>query len=161
MKHSNYIQNRTPLRNTTFMELPLGSIEPTGWLRDQLEIQAEGLTGHLGDFWEDVGPNNGWLGGTGHAWERGPYYLDGLLPLSYLLKDEYLISKVKPWVEWTLNSQCENGQFGPEVNDDWWPRMVMLKVLIQHAEVTGDERVIPFMTKYFRYQLEQDRKSVV
>ena len=31
----------------------------------------------------------------------------------------------------------------------------MLKVLIQHAEYTGDDRVEPFLTRYFRYQLEQ------
>ncbi len=150
-----YITNRPPLSLTPFLELPLGAIEPAGWLRDQLEIQAEGLTGHLGDFWEDVGPNSGWLGGTGESWERGPYYLDGLLPLAYVLKDNALIAKVQPWIEWTLASQSENGQFGPTVNDDWWPRMIMLKVLIQYAEATSDERVVPFMTNYFRFQATQ------
>ncbi len=141
--------------NTPLLELPLGSIEPTGWLRDQLQLQAEGLTGHLGDFWADVGPNSGWLGGSGESWERGPYYLDGLLPLAYLLKDETLINKVQPWIEWTLASQAANGQFGPIVNDDWWPRMIMLKVLMQYAEATTDQRVIPLLTKYFRFQAEQ------
>jgi len=141
--------------NTPFLELPLGSIEPAGWLRDQLEIQAGGLTGHLDEIWADVGPNSGWLGGTGESWERGPYYLDGLLPLAYLLKDEALIAKMQPWIEWTLASQTVDGQFGPTVNDDWWPRMIMLKVLVQHAEATGDERIIPFLTKYFNFQADQ------
>ena len=48
------------------------NIKPRGWLRDQLQIQADGLTGHLDEFWEDVGPNSGWLGGSGERWERGP-----------------------------------------------------------------------------------------
>ena len=151
----NYIQNRPPLRLTPFIELPLGAIEPLGWLRDQLEIQAEGLTGHLGEFWEDVGPNSGWLGGTGESWERGPYYLDGLLPLAYLLKDDLLIARTQLWIEWTLASQGEDGQFGPKVNEDWWSSMIMLKVLIQYAEVTGDERVVPFLTNYFRFQITE------
>lgn len=140
------------LLKTAFSELPLGSIEPDGWLKDQLKIQANGFTGKLSDYWDDVGPNSGWLGGTGESWERGPYYLDGLLPLAYLLKDEGLINKVQPWIEWTLSSQTPDGQFGPSTNSDWWSRMVMLKVLIQYEEVTEDERVIPFMLKYFRYQ---------
>jgi uncharacterized protein len=151
-KVKHYIQNETPLKKTPLVELPLGAIEPKGWIKEQLAIQAEGLTGKLSEHWDDVGPNSGWLGGTGESWERGPYYLDGLLPLAYLLKDEELIRKVQPWVEWTLNSQRENGQFGPLTNDDWWSRMVMLKVLMQYEEVTGDDRVIPFMTKYFEYQ---------
>ncbi|MFP5115403.1 beta-L-arabinofuranosidase domain-containing protein [Bacillaceae bacterium C204] len=147
-----YVHNQKPLQSTPFIELPLGAIEPRGWIRDQLEIQANGFTGKLGDHWDDVGSNSGWLGGTGESWERGPYYLDGLLPLAYLLKDEVLIKKVQPWVEWTLNSQQENGQFGPVTNDDWWSRVVMLKVLIQYEEVSGDERVIPFIERYFHYQ---------
>ncbi len=147
-----YFQNRAPLRATSFLELPLGSIEPLGWLRDQLKIQAEGMTGQLGEVWQDVGHNSGWLGGSGESWERGPYYLDGLLPLAYLLKDEKLIAKVQPWIEWTLTSQSENGQFGPLVNEDWWSRMIMLKVLLQYAEATGDVRVEPFLTSFFWFQ---------
>ncbi len=147
------IPNRAPLRQNTFDPLPLGAIEPRGWLREQLLIQAEGLTGHLDEFWKDVGSNSGWLGGTGESWERGPYYLDGLLPLAYQLGETRLIAKAKRWVDWTLDHQRADGQIGPPANNDWWPRMVMLKVLTQYEEATGDARVIPLMTKYFRYEL--------
>jgi uncharacterized protein len=143
--------NRPPLRPTAFIALPLGAVRPRGWLLDQLRIQASGLTGHLDEFWPDVGPNSGWLGGTGESWERGPYYLDGLLPLAYLLDDPALIAKTRPWIEWTLNSGRPNGQFGPR-NWDWWPRMVMLKVLMQYYEVSADARVLELMTSYCRYQ---------
>ena len=85
-------------RETAFAPLPLGAVKPQGWLRNQLQIQANGLTGHLDRFWPDLGPNSGWLGGKGESWERGPYYLDGLLPLAYLLEDEKLIAKARKWV---------------------------------------------------------------
>lgn len=148
-------------RHAAFEALPLGAIKPEQWLRDQLRIQADGLTGHLEEHWADVGPDNGWIGGKGESWERGPYYLDGLLPLAYLLEDEGLIAKAKRWVEWSLASQREDGSFGPEsietVNgdvdkkQDWWHYMIMLKVLTQYGEATGDERIVPFLTSYFRY----------
>lgn len=134
-------------------QLPLGSVKPSGWMRRQLEIQARGLTGHLEELWPDVGPESGWLGGNGEKWERGPYYCDGLVALAYLLDDKALQQKAAKWMEWSLNSQREDGFFGPADNTDWWPRFVMLKALITWAEATGDERVAPFMEKYFRYRL--------
>ncbi|HEV2351574.1 MAG TPA: beta-L-arabinofuranosidase domain-containing protein [Terriglobia bacterium] len=146
------VVNRAPLRANPFYPLPLTSIKPAGWLRRQLQIQADGLTGHLGDFWADVGPNSGWLGGTGESWERGPYYADGLVPLAYLLGDPKLIAKARQWMEWTLTHQRPDGSIGPEKNKDWWPNMVMLKSLTQYQEATGDARVIPLMQRYFHYQ---------
>jgi DUF1680 family protein len=127
---------------------------PKGWLYNQLKLQAEGLTGNLEEIWKFVGPDSGWLGGSGENWERGPYYCNGLIPLAYILKDSMLINKAQKWIEWTLNSQREDGYFGPEGNEDWWPRMVMLKVLIQYYGASGDNRIINFMTRYFKYQYE-------
>lgn len=138
-----------------FQTLPLGSIKPAGWLKNELRLQADGFTGHLEEVWPDVGVNSGWLGGTGESWERGPYYLDGLVPLAYLLDDSALMSKAQKWIEWILGSQLASGWFGPTDNDDWWSRMVVLKALMQYQEATHDERVIPFMLKYAHYQLEE------
>ena len=170
-KPSIYLQNRLPLSQKPYLELPLGAIKPTGWLLEQLERMKDGMTGHLDEIYPEVlGKRNGWLGGDGDGWERGPYWLDGLLPLAYILDDDSLKTKVQPWIEWTLNNQRPNGYIGPipfveppkeeegiqrGKRRDWWPKMVMLKVLQQYYDATGDERVITALTKYFKFQLSE------
>ncbi|MBC7925536.1 MAG: hypothetical protein H7039_07750, partial [Bryobacteraceae bacterium] len=136
------VMNRAPLVRTPYALLPLGSVKPAGWLERQLRIQADGLTGHLEEFWPDLGPKSAWLGGSGEGWERGPYYLDGLVPLAYLLDDPKLIERSRKWLNWTLDNQRPDGSIGPVANKDWWPNFVMLKVLTQYQEATGDKRVI-------------------
>ncbi len=136
-----------------FNALPLGEIRPSGWLMRQLRIQADGLGGHLDEIWPDVGPDSGWLGGPGESWERGPYFVDGLLPLAWQLNDDVLKAKAMRFINWTLDHQMPSGMIGPASNDDWWPRMVMLKVLAQHHDATGDPRTIPVLTRYFHYHL--------
>lgn len=168
---SNYIAGRAPLKESPYIELPLGAIKPNGWLKEQLEFMASGMTGNLDEIYpEVVGPRNGWLGGDGDGWERGPYWIDGLLPLAYILEDETLKAKVQKWVEWTVNNQTAEGYIGPVPFEkdpeyepglqkgqrtDWWPKMVMLKILQQYYNATGDQRVIETLTKYFRYQLKE------
>ena len=169
-RNAHYVTNQAPLAAQPYTELPLGAIRPQGWLQHLLELQRDGLTGHLDSVYTVVcGPNNGWLGGTGDGWERGPYWLDGLVPLAYLLDDENLKAKAQEWIEWSIANQRPDGYFGPKplpehyafipgtqqgMRDDWWPKMVMLKVMRQYYSATGDERVVTLMTNYFRYQLE-------
>ena len=170
--HGNYINNRQPLLQKEYIKLPVGAIKPEGWMMEQFLRMKEGFTGHLDTIYEHVmGKRNGWLGGDGDVWERGPYWIDGLLPLAYILDDKELIEKVKPWIEWTLASQKPDGYFGPDTDrpaeaglqrdnaHDWWPKMVVLKILQQYYSATQDERVIPFLTNYFKYQLKELPKT--
>ncbi len=158
---------RAPLAPQPYAPLPLGAVRPSGWLAEQLRLMADGLAGHLDERYPLVGPDNAWLGGSGDTWERGPYWLDGLVPLAHVRGDRRLADKARPWVEWALRSQRPDGYFGPPDDQgrgrdaggvqransaDWWPRMVMLKVLQQHHEATGDARVPAFMARYFAYQ---------
>jgi hypothetical protein len=147
---ANYRNNPEPLIRDAYIQLPLGSIKPNGWLLDQLKAQAQGLTGNLDDFWPDL-VNSSWKGGDGEAWERGPYYLDGLVPLAYTLDDSALIRKVKVWIEPILSSSSDSGWYGPAKNHDRWPLAVANKVLMQYYEATSDKRALDVLTKYFRY----------
>ncbi len=166
-----YITNQKPLVAQPYTALPLGTIKPKGWLLHMLELQRNGLTGHLDSLYKVVcGSNSGWLGGTGDSWERGPYWIDGLVPLAYILDDQNLKEKAQKWIEWSITNQRTNGYFGPfpidkntprirgtqqTMSEDWWPKMVMLKALQQYYTATQDKRVLILMDKYFRYQLAQ------
>ena len=167
-----HLFNRAPLQPKPYAELPLGTIKPEGWLREELLRMAGGMSGHLDDWYPEVcGARNAWLGGDGDTWERGPYWIDGLYPLARLLDDQGLQAKAQQWIDWTLTHQRADGYIGPvELKkaartqppprgaqighaSDWWPRMVMLKILQQHYDATGDPRVVTVLDKYFRYQL--------
>ncbi|NLR61442.1 hypothetical protein HGH93_25295 [Chitinophaga polysaccharea] len=158
-----------------YQPLPLGAIRPQGWLRHQLQIMRDGTTGHLDEVYNKVKQDNGWLGGKGDGWEETPYWLDGAVPLAYLLDDKALQQKAKRYIDWTLQHQRPSGYFGPVTNversgnvtinldnadqgEDWWPKMVMLKVLQQYYTATNDTRVLSFMTRYFNYQLQALKK---
>ncbi len=149
----------TKLTPCAFNPLPLGSIHPDGWLTRQLRLQADGLSGHLDEFWPDI-QNSGWIGGDKEGWERAPYWLDGLVPLAYLLDDADLKAKVVKWMDFILTHPYEDGWLGPNwemgkrkaepAKYDPWPTFPLLKAMAQYQEATGDERVIPVMQNHLR-----------
>lgn len=139
------------LAENMFQPLPLGSIHPIGWLLNQLQIQANGLSGHLDEFWPDVA-RSGWIGGDAEGWERGPYWLDGIVPLAFLLNYDNLKGKVCHWMDYIITHQHPDGWLGP-IKDrrykeyDPWPIFIILKAMTQYQEATKDERVITTMEK--------------
>jgi len=158
-----YVSNRSPLAPSPFVKLPIGSITPKGWLRHQLDLEKDGMTGRL----KEISP---WLNFQRSAWgnkdgkgERGweelPYWLKGFGDLGYVLKDDAVMAEARQWIEAVLSSQREDGWFGPRDlltslngKPDLWPHMVMLNVLQSFHEFTGDPRVLPLMTRYFQWQ---------
>lgn len=152
-KHRQLVTNQSPLAETPLVRLPIGSVKPSGWLETQLKLQAKGLTGASEQLYDALKDNSGWLGGDGESWERSPYYVKGLIALAYTLDDPVLKQRAQRWIDWTLQSQNSDGFFGPTSNNDWWPRMVALFYLRDYYEATGDDRVIPFLSRYFRHQI--------
>ena len=127
--------------------LPLGTIRSEGWLRRQLRIQADGLTGHLDEFWPDVAQSQ-WFGGKAEGWERAPYWLDGIIPLAWLLDDADLKAKVKRRVDTIVAHQNADGWYGPHAQHagarayDLWAILLVNKVLVQYHEASGDDAVL-------------------
>lgn len=158
--NKHYVSNRKPLRSTYFVKLPVGSIQPKGWLRKYLDLQRDGLTGHLGEISAWLAKkNNAWLSKDGsgdHGWEEVPYWLKGYANLGYILKDEQILQEAKTWLNAALESQRDDGYFGPlilkEGKPDLWGNMIMLWCLQSYYEYSKDERVLPFMERYFAWQ---------
>ena len=73
----------------------------------------DGTTGHLDEVYGKLKNDNGWLGGKGDGWEETPYWLDGAVPLAYLLDDATLKAKVLKYINWTIGHQRPSGYFGP------------------------------------------------
>ena len=159
-----YVSNRAPLLPSPLIKLPIGAIRPAGWLRHQLELEADGMSGRLTEIskWCDF-ENSAWanpdLGGQ-HGWEELPYWLKGFGDLGYVLQDPRIIAEARRWIEAALKSQRSDGWFGPRSNlnslkgkPDMWPNMIMLDALQSFCEATGDERVPSFVANYFKWQM--------
>ena len=180
-QNAHYVENRPPLMPDPLIKLPIGSIRPGGWLRQQLVLMRDGMTGRLPEVSKWCEPEgNAWMSAEGlgnNGWEELPYWLRGFADLGYVLQDAKIIADARRWIDGILSSQRSDGWFGPRRNvtaastgvpsweslghtadsvaaPDVWPNMVVVNVLQSHYEATGDERVIPFLTRYFRWQLE-------
>ncbi len=181
-----YISNRFPLQPSKLIKLPIGSIKPEGWLLEYFNRQKKGLTGSLGEIsaWLDK-KDNAWLSKDGKGkwgWEEVPYWLKGYANIGYITEDKEIIDEAKIWIEAALDSQRENGFFGPNfawesyiadedrTNElettkrkaiDFWPNMIMLYCLQSYYEYSKDDRVIELMTKYFKFQFDIEEKDLL
>ena len=120
-------------------------IKPLGWLKRQLELEANGLCGNLDKVWPDVRDSK-WIGGDREGWERVPYWLDGFIPLAYLLDHEDMKARAKRYVDRIIASQCEDGWICPNGETprekyDIWAIHLISKVLTVWYDCTEDERV--------------------
>lgn len=129
-------------------------ITPRGWLRRQLEIQADGLSGNLDKIWPDVA-DSAWIGGSREGWERVPYWLDGFIPLAFLLGDEDKIQRADRYIRAILQRQEPDGWLCPCPPDkrgeyDIWALFLMGKVLALYWEFTRREEVLDGLDRAMR-----------
>ncbi|HHV99281.1 MAG TPA: hypothetical protein GXX36_06880 [Clostridiaceae bacterium] len=150
-----------PDSNAKFMELPITSIKPNGWLRRYLEIQRDGLTGYLDEAvgypfntesWcckEDEGKYENWW-----PYEQNGYWIDAMIRCGYLIEDEFLIQKAKKYIDYVLDNADEDGYLGPNSlkspgDISRWPHSVFFRAMIAYYSATQDERVLSALTKHY------------
>lgn len=159
---NNYTNFREPLKQVPLLKLPVGKVQPKGWLRKYLELQKEGLNGKLGTIsaWLDKN-NNQWLSYSGdHGWEEVPYWLRGYCSLAYILDDREMKDEAQVWFDAVLKNLKEDGFLGPRnyegENPELWAQMIMLWALQTYYEYSGDKRVIPAISDYLKWELTVD-----
>ncbi len=133
-------------------------IRPEGWLRRQLRIQADGLSGNLYKIWPDV-RDSAWIGGNREGWERVPYWLDGFIPLAYLLEDDELISTAKKYIDAIVSAQEDDGWICPCPKDkrakyDTWAIQLICKTLKVYYDCSGDEKIPDVIYRVLRNYYE-------
>ena len=158
----NYPGYRAPLHGGYLLKLPVGKVQPKGWLLEYLKRQRTGLNGQLGTVsaWLDKSGNQ-WLSDAGdHGWEEVPYWLRGYSSLSYILNDEAMKQESQVWFEAVLKNLKPDGFLGPRNTSggrpEVWAQMIMLWALQTYYEHSGDERVLTAMTNYFKWELSVD-----
>ena len=118
--------------HSTYRKLGLKAIEPEGWMKEILRRYADGLLGSLEEIWPYVDSSNAWKGGDGDSWERGPYYVDGLVPMAFLLRDQELIGKARIWIESAISSQLKTLKASRLVRPRKDGRMVYYRLCDEH-----------------------------
>ena len=160
-RNAHYITNRAPLANKPYTELPLGAIRPLGWLKNQLERMASGMSGHLDELYPASRGQEKWLAGRRWRWLGAWALLDRWsLAAGHILTieadrqgralgrvDAHSSTRGRLSRPNSLHAaaRAEPG-LQRDKRRDWWPKMVMLKVLQQHYMATGDQRVIDALT---------------
>ena len=138
-----------------FSKLPLGDIKAEGWIKQQLEIEAQGVSGHF----DELEPNMiakpyvtrereeqihvSWSA------EISATYWTGLVQLAFVLDDEKLKKKAEAWVNGVLAAQEPDGYMGAYQQTD--NRMedynacgvgFAVRALIAYYEATGRKDVL-------------------
>ncbi|KAF7589543.1 hypothetical protein BBP40_004166 [Aspergillus hancockii] len=140
-----------------YEEVPLGAIKPRGWVKDQLQLAAQGLAGHMLDFYRYV-KDSSWLGGDeeySELNEAAPYWYNGIVPLAYLLDDKRLKAQANQFLNYVLSHQAEDGWLGPETTKETrglWARCLLLLGLVAHAQAEPERRneIVTAMLRFTR-----------
>ena len=140
-------------------------IKPQGWTLDQLKIQAQGLAGQLDRVWPDV-RDSMWIGGDREGWERVPYWLDGFIPLAYLLENEDMIARAKKYIDAIVAAQRHDGWICPCSDEerpayDSWAIQLIAKVLVVYYECSADERIPDVIYRTLKNYYELLRDSTI
>ncbi|KAF5353734.1 hypothetical protein D9758_008623 [Tetrapyrgos nigripes] len=150
-----------------FEALPLGNVRPTGWLLDQLQVQTNGVAGHMHEFY-DLVSNSDWIGGDSfysYLEEAGSYWFNAMVPNGILVNNTVIKEKTQEFLDYVLDHQDESGWLGPEVGTDkprfLWGRYPFFFGAIQMVEYkpSQTDRVVTALHKFVNLANEMLRKE--
>ncbi|THV00262.1 hypothetical protein K435DRAFT_934582 [Dendrothele bispora CBS 962.96] len=162
-----FAEARNRLAPKKFETLPLGSVRPAGWLYDQLQVQTDGLAGHMHEFYDLVSKSD-WIGGDSYysyLEEAGSYWFNAMVPNGILVNNSVINEKAQEFLDYVLDHQDETGWLGPEVGTDkprfLWGRYPFFFGAIQMVEYdpSQTDRVVSAFHKFVKIANEMLRKG--
>ncbi len=142
---------------STFYKVKISDVQPEGWIREFLERQKSGLTGHI----EVAGyPFNTcmWgcekMEGSYKEWwpyEQTAYYLDGAFRLGLLLNDEELLEKARSNMEYVMEHIDSTGRVSTQLADRWWrwPYASFFRLFMTEYQETGDRTYVEALHNHY------------
>lgn len=144
--------------------LPLGSVQPKGWVREQLQRNRDGMGGHMDELEHDMlwGPYTEFHGpscwkedlAAGWGAEISGNFWYGEILLAFSLQDEALIKKCENWVNTVLKNQRADGYMGAyqEKDNQWedfnaWGTNSGMKAMLAFYDATGRQDVLDAVHK--------------
>ena len=144
---------------TTFHEGMLRTVKTHGWLKELLQRQHDGLTGHSealsypynSCLWAgEISRSDETYGDNWWRYEQTAYYTEGLLKLGYELSDPAMVAKAEEGIEYTLAHPSDKGVLGNSTLEGiTWPMSVFFRVLQAKYEHDGDERIPTALEKHY------------
>jgi uncharacterized protein len=139
-----------------FSELPVGSVQPRGWIQQWLERQAQGLTGHPENMsypydtcmYAGVIPRPPYQNKWWKEWwpyEQSGYFVDATTRLSWLINDPAIRQRRDANLNYIL-THSSGTNFG---GSHWcWPNAVVGRALMAEFSATGDPRTAAVMQNW-------------
>lgn len=144
---------------TSFHEGMLRTVKTNGWLKELLQRQHDGLTGHPealsypynSCLWAgEISRSDETYGDNWWRYEQTAYYTEGLLKLGYELNDPAMVAKAEEGIEYTLAHPSSTGVLGNSTLEGiTWPMSVFFRVLQAKYEHDGDERIPTALEKHY------------
>lgn len=136
-----------------YKPLPVGSVEPEGWIRAQMTTDAvDGMAGHFIELRPAFGSAS-WVTKNGNpaAGEMGGNWIDGYVRMAWLTGNPVAKKKAADFIRDILNSKDSDGyignikaekRFNNRMTDEFWMQSRTYVALLAYYELTGDNKVL-------------------
>lgn len=143
----------------TYAEGLIGSIHAQGWLKECLDRQLSGMTGHPEalaypfntPMWTGEMARNGKYGKDWWRYEQTAYFTDGAVRLGILTGDKTLMDFGRRSIDHTLSRAEADpyGELGVNAEHYLWPFCVFFRAMQAQWEATGDPRIVKALEKSY------------
>ncbi len=141
--------------------ISLGNNLPTGKMKDFLQMQMDGLTGHIeeagypfespkwGEEYKTTNGHSDWW-----VYEQTAYWLDGYIRTAILLQDETALSYAKKIIDRVLDNPDTDGYVGDQILKKniahWrWAHVVFFRACMALYDWNKDEKIVTVLARHY------------